>query len=45
MFDERAGKNMDERGRISWFEGLIILRRERGIGNFVRERDGGGGVS
>ena len=45
MFDERAGKNMDERGRISWVEGLIILCGERGIGNFVREREGGGGVS
>ena len=33
---------MDERGRISWVEGLIICAGERGIGNFVREREGGG---
>ena len=32
---------MDERGRISWVEGLIIACGERGIGNLVRERDGG----
>ena len=40
---------MDERGRISWVEGLIILCGEgRGIGNFVEERERervGGGVS
>ena len=30
---------MDERGRISWVEGLTILCGERGIGNFVQERD------
>ena len=33
---------MDERGRISWVEGLIILCGGRGIGNFVREREDGG---
>ena len=37
---------MDERGRISWVEGLTILCGERGIGNFVQERERvGGGVS
>ena len=38
-------KNMDERGRISCVEGLIILCRERGISNFVRERGGEESVS
>ena len=30
---------MDERGMISWVEGLIILCGERVIGNFMRERE------
>ena len=45
MFDERAGKNMDERGRISWVEGLIILcggERDWQFCAREREREGGG---
>jgi len=34
---------MDGRGWISWVEGLIILCGERGIGNFVCERERGWG--
>ena len=30
---------MDEKGRISWVEGLTILCGGRGIGNFVQERE------
>ena len=39
---------MDERGRISWVEGLTILCGGERIGNFVQERERervGGGVS